>query len=441
MLDKGRILYEECGGRERKVYRLPEEIRIKKGAQIGKAEDLSENRLAFLKLVQLEGPDLRRIRDQDVEDSVRNYEREGRFQFFYPFIEQVYGTKLVYAKHKDGSRTYYFGVSVEYVEGEDVSDFRKRLGDRSLTSGEETGIFRNILQFLYGMRYYLNYASLRYLHRDLKPENVMIDGNGNVKIIDFDFAHISGSRETENGRNSLPFSRGYSSPLLFKGGSLKLPDVQDEFYAAGRLLFYWLNGAAYFTEEESTEPESTEPDEKPLRQEIPYIKDPALGFGTKTERFRKEYQTPEYEAFRKMLDRMCGAPSEKRYDSIEEIIEDYIRFLRSKYGKTEAELEALMEIENMPVLGNNLTRFEEKAPIVCSKVNGRKSGKKLYRYSMRDITADGRVAMTIYNLGGEVYYIPAGETRRRTGRENEDFRVRNQDVFVTENGTEITFTL
>ena len=148
MLDKGRILYEECGGRERKVYRLPEEIRIKKGAQIGKAEDLPENRLAFLKLVQLEGPDLRRIRNQDVEDSVRNYEREGRFQFFYPFIEQVYGTKLVYAKHKDGSRTYYFGVSVEYVEGEDVSDFRKRLGDRSLTSGEETGIFRNILQFL-----------------------------------------------------------------------------------------------------------------------------------------------------------------------------------------------------------------------------------------------------------------------------------------------------
>lgn len=430
MLDSGRILYENKGGKEIKAYRISMNFREKKGAQHCKAEDLTENRTVFLKLVELEGA--------DNADEVRNILREGKFQFHYPFIEQVYGSKELYSKHKDGGRTCYIGVSVEYVEGKDVLEARKELGDAALTPEQEIGIYRNILQFLYGMRYYLNFADKKYLHRDLKPGNVRIDAFGNVKIIDFDVAHISGSDETENGRNSVGFSPGYGSPALIRGNAIyRLPDVQDEFYSAGRLIFYWLNGKSYYTVEEYTRPDTEAP-----RSEIPYINDPALGFGTKTERYREEYQTPEYKTFRDLLDKMCHSPSEERYEKIEEIIEDYTSFLKSKYRKnTDAELETLMDIESMPVLGDNQTKFEEKTPFVKSKIKGRMTGKKLPRYSMRDIKADGIIAMTIYNLDGEVYYIPAGETRRREYRENEDYRIRNQDVFVTENGTEITFSL
>ena len=437
MLESGRILYEKSDGKERKAYRICSYLRSKKGAEHCKAIDIEENRVVFLKLVELEGESLSVTDDPDKEDEIRNIQREGRFQFYYPFIEQVYGCRMLYTKHKDGVRTNYFGVSVEYVEGKDVLEARKEFGNEELTPEQEIGIFRNILQFLYGMRYYLNFANKKYLHRDIKPGNIRINVCGNVKIIDFDVAHISGSDLTQSGRNSVGFSPGYTSPAIVRGDEIyRLPDVQDEFYSAGRLIFYWLNGVPYYTETECSKPY----DEAP-RGEIPYIKDPALRFGTKTERFRKEYQTPEYEAFRDLLDKMCHGPSEERYEKIEEIIEDYTFFLMSKYGKTEAQLEALMKIEDMPLLGNNLTRFEKKAPVVCSKVKGRKTGKKLLRYSMRDIKADGSIAMTIYNADDEVYYIPAGGTRRREYRENEDYRIRNQDVFVTENGTEITFSL
>ena len=431
-LYSGRLLYEDIDGEEKKAYKICEVFDPKKGAHLLKAEELGENRFTFLKLVKLENPDLRATKSENLRRVVKYLRREGKFQFYYPFIEQVYGSKLLYVKHRDGSVTYYFGVSVEYVEGKNVLEARKEYGDEVLTQEQEIGIFRNILQFLYGMRYYLNYADKKYLHRDLKPENVMIDAYGNVKIIDFDFAHISGSTDTQNNENQWGISQGYTSPapVLNK----RLPDEQDEFYSAGRLIFSWLNGIPYYTIEEYS-------DEGP-KNEIPYIKDAALGYGTKTERFRKEYQTPEYEAFRDILDKMCHSPSsEEKYGKIEEIIKDYVLFLKSKYEITDSQLESLMNAESVPLLGNNLTKFEGKEPFVYRKIDGRKVGKKLPQYCMRDIIADGIIAMTIYNVDGDVYFIPAGETRRRECCENEDYRIRNQDVFVTENQTEITFSL
>ena len=124
MLDSGRILYENKGGKEIKAYRISMNFREKKGAQHCKAEDLTENRTVFLKLVELEGA--------DNADEVRNILREGKFQFHYPFIEQVYGSKELYSKHKDGGRTCYIGVSVEYVEGKDVLEARGQVSRRKV---------------------------------------------------------------------------------------------------------------------------------------------------------------------------------------------------------------------------------------------------------------------------------------------------------------------
>lgn len=432
-LQKGRILYE-CKGSgisSNKAYKVYEQYNKREGKSLilVKAEELGMNRFSFLKLI--------RLNTSEPENEIKNIkdamylQREGKFQFYYPYIEQVYGSKFLYTKHNDGSRDYYFGVSVEYVEGKNVEEARKEYGDAELTREQEISIFRNILQFLYGMRYYLNYADKKYLHRDLKPENVMIDAYGNVKIIDFDYAHISGSTDTQTIYRECGFSSGYTSPAPFE--IKRFPDEQDEFYSAGRLIFYWLNGRPYYTRKETY----GDHPEKSL-----YCKDPALGYGTKTERFRKEYQTPEYEAFRDILDKMCHSPSSKeKYGNIEEIIKDFVFFLKSKYEITDSQLESLMNVESVPLLGNNLTKFESKEPFVYRKINGRKEGKKLPQYCMRDIKVDGIIAMTIYNVDGEIYYIPAGKTKRREIRENEDYRIRNQDVFVTQNQTEITFSL
>ena len=102
MLESGRILYEKSDGKERKAYRICSYLRSKKGAEHCKAIDIEENRVVFLKLVELEGESLSVTDDPDKEDEIRNIQREGRFQFYYPFIEQVYGCKMLYTKHKDG---------------------------------------------------------------------------------------------------------------------------------------------------------------------------------------------------------------------------------------------------------------------------------------------------------------------------------------------------
>jgi len=39
------------------------------------------------------------------------------------------------------------------------------------------------------------------IHKDLKPRNIMLDVNGNAKIIDFGLSEVQKSKETENKRS------------------------------------------------------------------------------------------------------------------------------------------------------------------------------------------------------------------------------------------------
>ena len=419
---KKRVLYEP--GSSKKLFRLfmDDSFRqnIRKGIICGKAEDIVNDRMCFLKLAQKNDD------ETGQRNAVINLRREGQFQFCYPFIERVYGTFNAQMS-LNGKTEHLFGVSVEVVEGMDLCNLWKTQGSVLRTDDGEKKIFRNMLQFLYGVRYYLHFDNPIYLHRDIKPENVMIDLNGNVKIVDFDFAHISGSTGTADRKHPMGFTRGYASPEV----DPKRVDIQTEFYSIGRLFFFWLIGKHYYGADESSGD----------FENMLYVINPDLGFGTKIERYPEKYRADEYRKFRRFLDKLCGSPNSERYRTIDDVIEDFLDALQERYNlTTRRQLEELLGTDDFPILSKKTESNEDTAPNVACKIGrGSFDGQPLEQYMMRDIKVGDKTAMMIYNIDNEIFYIPLDGTKRAKNREKEDYRIVSGDVFVTEDGTEFKF--
>ena len=82
------------------------------------------------------------------------------------------------------------------------------------------------------------------VHRDLKPENVMVDGNDNIKLIDFGIAMKEDARRLTF--TNLPATLGtpdYISPEQVKG---QRGDQRTDIYALGILLYEMLTGQVPF---------------------------------------------------------------------------------------------------------------------------------------------------------------------------------------------------
>ena len=83
------------------------------------------------------------------------------------------------------------------------------------------------------------------VHRDLKPENIMIDGNDNIKLIDFGIAARSGARRLTFAKLSQVMGTpDYISPEQVKG---KRGDGRSDIYALGAMLYEMLAGKPPFT--------------------------------------------------------------------------------------------------------------------------------------------------------------------------------------------------
>ena len=86
------------------------------------------------------------------------------------------------------------------------------------------------------------FQRLQVVHRDLKPENVMIDRDGNPKIVDFGTAYVQGFDELENTvRETHPVgSVGYVAPECLLG---QPATHAADIYALGIVAYEMLAGA------------------------------------------------------------------------------------------------------------------------------------------------------------------------------------------------------
>lgn len=295
-----------------KHFRFLEETKVKSSNIYNvKAMDEEQQRVCFLKFARYDS-------DGFENWQIKNLRREGAFQFQCPYIEKIYESFT--GIDPDGKKVYC--VAVEYIEGMNLLEYcknQKRLMKEGLLTEEkyEQQMFRNMLQLLYGVRYYMNFSADAYLHRDLKPENIMVDKKGNLVIVDFDYAHITGSKHTENSESwGLALSRGYTDPRTLKG---IVPDKMSDVYSIGRILFYWMNGYPYYRNEE-------------LESNL-YCKSDELGFGLDESRLSLKYMTSNYEKLRKILRKACTDPGkEKRYKDADEILDDLEEFILEYYG-------------------------------------------------------------------------------------------------------------
>jgi serine/threonine-protein kinase len=82
------------------------------------------------------------------------------------------------------------------------------------------------------------------VHRDLKPENIMVDGEGNIKLIDFGIASDAAARRLTYANFTAAIGTpNYISPEQVKG---KRGDARSDIYSMGIILYEMLTGKLPF---------------------------------------------------------------------------------------------------------------------------------------------------------------------------------------------------
>jgi len=137
----------------------------------------------------------------------------------------------MYDLNKEGG--IYF-IIMEYVPGEDLKSSIKRMGP--LSSGKAIFIAKQVCEGL------AEAHRLGVVHRDLKPQNIMIDRDGNARIMDFGIARsIKAKGITEEGM--MIGTPDYMSPEQAEG---KETDHCSDIYSLGVILYEMVTGTIPF---------------------------------------------------------------------------------------------------------------------------------------------------------------------------------------------------
>jgi serine/threonine-protein kinase len=158
------------------------------------------------------------------EDAAGNPQLLERFQGEVRIARQV--------SHPNVCRVYDLGeadgipfISMEYVDGEDLSSLLHRIG--RLPADKALEIARKLCAGVAAAH------ERGVIHRDLKPQNIMLNKQGQVVIMDFGLAAVADQLHGAEARNGTP---AYMAPEQLRGDSVT---AKSDLYALG-LIFYEL---------------------------------------------------------------------------------------------------------------------------------------------------------------------------------------------------------
>jgi eukaryotic-like serine/threonine-protein kinase len=136
--------------------------------------------------------------------------------------------------HDLGREDSTYFITMEYVSGEDLKSLIHRIG--ALPVGKAVSLARQVCAGL------AEAHRAGVVHRDLKPQNIMIDRDGNARIMDFGIARsVKGKGIT--GANVLIGTPEYMSPEQVEGGDV---GPRSDLYSLGVVLFEILTGRLPF---------------------------------------------------------------------------------------------------------------------------------------------------------------------------------------------------
>ncbi|MFX1538453.1 MAG: protein kinase, partial [Promethearchaeota archaeon] len=128
--------------------------------------------------------------------------------------------------------TYF--ITMEYVPGENLKSILEREGP--LSSGDTVSISKQICEGLAAAH------RLGIVHRDLKPHNLMLDNDGNVRIMDFGVARLL----TTDGLTHSGMMIGTPEYMSPEQVSSEKVDLRSDIYSLGIIMYEVVTGEVPF---------------------------------------------------------------------------------------------------------------------------------------------------------------------------------------------------
>jgi serine/threonine-protein kinase len=191
-----------------------------------------------------------------------------------------------------GEEDHKFYITMEYVEGENLKSFIRRSGQ--LAPRKAISLGKQVCEGLSEAH------RLGIIHRDLKPQNIMIDREGNARIMDFGIARFT-EAEGLTGSGVMVGTPEYMSPEQVETIEV---DKRTDIYALGVILYEMVTGRVPFA------------GETPLAVLIKHKQEPPQN--------PQESNPLVSEAVTRIILKCLAKDKAARYSSAEELYEDLI---------------------------------------------------------------------------------------------------------------------